>query len=127
MLKQADKTFREIAKYAYALNQSRARIVMDPIYEAVCAFVLRDVKPGALLMSEQVSTTLYLDYRAKSRELQYYIEDWDFSQAQPELLSPRQRLMMHTVALGETSGSAVADGFLRAFRTDPELAAFFGT
>ena len=35
--------------------------------------------------------------------------------------------MMHTVALGETSGAAVSDGFLRAFRTNPELAAFFGT
>src|SRR6478609_5892384 len=50
-----------------------------------------------------------------------------FPQAKPELLTPRQRQMMHTVALGETSGSAVADSFLRYFRTNPELAAFFGT
>ena len=35
--------------------------------------------------------------------------------------------MMHTVTLGETSGSAVADGFLRTFRSHPELAAFLGT
>src|SRR6185436_17405542 len=63
----------------------------------------------------------------QSRKLQYFVEDWDWSEARPELLTARQRQMMHTVALGETSGAAVADGFLRAFRTDPELAAFFGT
>ena len=127
VMSAADRTFRDVAKYAYALNQSKARVVMDPVYEAVCAGVLRGVKPNPLLMSEEVSKTLYLDYRAKSRTLQYFIEDWDFAEARPELLTPRQRLMMHTVALGETSGSAVADSFLRAFRTDPELAAFFGT
>lgn len=123
----ADGRFRDVAKYAYALNQTRARYVMDPMYEAVCAYVLRGVEPNPLLMQERVSSSLYLDYRARSRTLQYFIEDWDFNEARPELLTPRQRIMMHTVALGETSGSAVADGFLRAFRTDPELAAFFGT
>ncbi len=123
----ADRSLRELAKYAYALNQSRARLLMDPVYDAVCAGVLRGVEPSPLLMGERVSKNLYLDYRSASRKLMWFIEDVDFDEARPELLPPRQRLMMHTVALGETSGSAVADGFLRAFRTHPELAAFFGT
>lgn len=114
--------------WAYALNQSRAKVVMDPIYLAVAKRLLRGTSgPSAKLMSEQFPQNLYVPYRAQSRRLQYFIEDWDWSQAQPELLTPRQRQMMHTVALGETSGAAVSDGFLRAFRTNPELAAFFGT
>lgn len=124
----ADKTFRSLAKYAYALNQSRAKVLMDPIYEAVAAVLLRGNPPlHHRLQSQSFPENLYLEYRGLSRKLQYFIEDWDFSLAKPELLTPRQRQMMHTVALGETSGSAVADGFLRAFRTQPELAAFFGT
>jgi hypothetical protein len=126
-LAQSENAFREVAKYAYAMNQSRARFVMDPIYEAVCAWVLKDVKPNPLCMEEKVSDSLYIDYRKASRKLQYFIEDWNFDEARPDLLTPRQRIMMHTVALGETSGSAVADSFLRSFRTHPELAAFFGT
>src|SRR5689334_23770919 len=49
-------------------------------------------------------------------KLQYFVEDWDWSEARPDLLTARQRQMMHTVALGETSGAAVSDGFLRSFR-----------
>jgi hypothetical protein len=113
---------------AYAWNQSRAKILMDPIYMAVAKRVLpRSTPLGTKLRAETFAENLYLPYRAQSRKLQYFIEDWDWSAARPELLTPRQRQMMHTVALGETSGSAVADGFLRSFRTNPELAAFFGT
>lgn len=114
--------------WAYALNQSRAKVVMDPIYLAVAKRLLRGTSgPSEKLLREKFPSNLYVPYRAQSRRLQYFIEDWDWSAARPELLTPRQRQMMHTVALGETSGSAVSDGFLRAFRTDPELAAFFGT
>lgn len=123
-----EKLFRRSAMWAYALNQSRAKVIMDPIYLAVAKRLLRGTEgPSAKLRAETFPTNLYFPYRAQSRRLQYFIEDWDWSEARPELLTPRQRQMMHTVALGETSGSAVADGFLRAFRTNPELAAFFGT
>jgi hypothetical protein len=120
--------FRRSAMWAYALNQSRAKVLMDPIYLATAKVLLRGTNlPSTKLMTEEFAPNLYLPYRALSRKLAYWIEDWDFTQARPDLLTPRQRQMMHTVALGETSGSAVADGFLRSFRTNPELAAFFGT
>jgi hypothetical protein len=123
-----EKLFRRSAMWAYALNQSRAKVVMDPIYLATAKVLLRGTKqPSTKLMAEKFAPNLYLPYRALSRKLSYWIEDWDFGEARPELLTSRQRQMMHTVALGETSGSAVADGFLRSFRTNPELAAFFGT
>jgi hypothetical protein len=123
-----DQAFRNVAKYAYALNQGPARFLMDPIYDALCAKLVPDSVPLSKGIQEaELGGNLYFKFRAQHRRLHYYIEDWDFAQADPSLLTPRQRQMMHTVALGETSGSAVADGFLRAFRTDPELAAFFGT
>lgn len=123
-----EKAFRRSAMWAYALNQSRAKVVMDPIYLAVAKRLLRGTSgPSTKLLKERFAENLYFPYRAQSRKLQYFIEDWDWSEARPELLTQRQRQMMHTVALGETSGSAVSDGFLRAFRTNPELAAFFGT
>lgn len=122
-----EKLFRRSAMWAYALNQSRAKVVMDPIYLAVARRLLRGTDgPSAKLLAERFPSNLYFPYRAQSRKLQYFIEDWDWSEARPDLLTPRQRQMMHTVALGETSGAAVSDGFLRAFRTMPELAAFFG-
>lgn len=123
-----EATFRKAASYVYALNQSPAKIVFDPIYQLVSARLLSgDIPISDRLRAAKFPDNLYLDYRRHSRKLQYHVEDWDFSAARPELLTPRQREMMHTVALGETSGTAVADGFLRAFRTHPELAAFFGT
>ncbi|MFN7133163.1 MAG: acyl-ACP desaturase [Myxococcales bacterium] len=127
-LKLAEKAFRTTARYAYAINQSRAKVVFDPIYYAVASTLLRGDPPlSERLRATRIEDNLFFAYRTQSRRLQYYIEDWDFSEARPELLTQRQRQMMHTVALGETSGAAVADGFLRAFRTMPELAAFFGT
>jgi hypothetical protein len=123
-----DRSFRWTAQWAYALNQSRAKVVMDPLYLGMSRWLLRRTRgPSAQLMRRTFAPNLFLQYRTQSRRLQYFIEDWDFAQARPELLTPRQRQMMHTVALGETSGAAVSDGFLRAFRTNPELAAFFGT
>ena len=93
--------------WAYALNQSRAKVVMDPIYLGVAKLLLRDTPgPSEKLQNETFASNLFFPYRALSRKLQYFIEDWDFSEAQPELLTPRQRQMMHTVALGETSGWA---------------------
>jgi len=122
-----DTGFRRAAMWAYAMNQSRAKVVMDPIYLAVARRLLEGTSgPSARLMNETFPNNLYVPYRAQSRKLQYFIEDWDWSEARPELLTKRQRQTMHTVALGETSGAAVSDGFLRAFRTEPELAAFFG-
>lgn len=127
-LASAETAFRKTAMLAYAYNQSRAKVVFDPIYLTVARRILPAKTPlSAKLAGERFDENLFLAYRAQSRKLAYYVEDWDWSQAKPELLTPRQRQMMHTVALGETSGSAVADSFLRSFRTNPELAAFFGT
>lgn len=124
----AGKSMRTAAMYAYAFNQSRAKVLTDPLYLAVSKLLLRgDVPLHPRLASAKFPSNLYLAYRAQSRRLAYFIEDWDFDEARPELLTARQRQMMHTVTLGETSGAAVSDGFLRAFRTSPELAAFFGT
>jgi hypothetical protein len=123
-----EKVFRQSAMWAYALNQSRLKVVMDPIYLAVAKRLLRGTNgPSERLVRESFPPNLFFPYRAQSRKLQYFVEDWDWTEARPDLLTSRQRQMMHTVALGETSGSAVSDGFLRAFRTHPELAAFFGT
>ena len=122
-----ESTFRTAAKYLFAVNQSRAKVVTDPIYLAVATRLLPDDLPlSSRLAATRFEGNLFLEYRTRSRKLEYFVEDWDFAEARPELLTPRQRQMMHTVALGETSGAAVADGFLRAFRTLPELAAFFG-
>jgi hypothetical protein len=124
---ELQKTLRSAGTYVYALNQSRAKVLLDPVYELVAAAMLRGEPPlNPRLAEKKYGEVLFLDYRAKSRKLAYWIEDWDFTRARPELLTPRQRAMMHTVALGETSGAAVGDGFLRAFRTIPDLAAFFG-
>lgn len=123
-----ERGFRRAAAYVFAVNQSAAKVVLDPIYETVASTMLRgDIPISEKLRAEKFPENLYFEYRVRARKLEYHIEDWDFSQARPELLTPRQRQMMHTVALGETSGSAVADGFLRSFRALPELAAFFGT
>jgi hypothetical protein len=120
-------SLRAAARYVYAVNQSPVKVVLDPIYEGVAATLLRGTdQPSAELMKKTFPENLFFEYRERSRKLQYFIEDFDFSQARPDLLTPRQRRMMHTVTLGETSGAAVADGFLRAFRTMPEVAAFFG-
>jgi hypothetical protein len=125
MLEQA---FRSAARLVYAFNQSPAKVVFDPIYFNVARALMRGNIPLSKKLKERkFPPNLFLAYRSQSRKLEYHIEDWDFSQARPDLLTKRQRDMMHTVALGETSGAAVADGFLRAFRTNPELAAFFGT
>jgi hypothetical protein len=121
-------TFRAAARFVSAINQSRAKLVLDPIYYAVASSLVRDSTPcSRQLLEKDLRDNLYLKYRSQSRKLDYWIEDWDFSSARPELLTARQRAMMHTVALGETSGAAVAASFLKAFRTNPELAAFFGT
>ncbi len=128
MIAELQKTLRTAGTYLYAFNQSPAKVVLDPIYELVAAGLLRgDVPLHPKLREKVFGEVLFLDYRAQSRKLAYFIEDWDFTQARPELLTQNQRAMMHTVALGETSGAAVGDGFLRAFRTIPDLAAFFGT
>lgn len=123
-----DSALRATARYVYAFNQSRAKVVLDPIYSLVSARLLAGEIPlSPRLAAAKFPDNLFLDYRQYSRKLHYHVEDWDFSAARPELLTARQREMMHTVALGEASGAAVGDGFLRAFRTHPELAAFFGT
>lgn len=127
-LSSLEKQFRASARWVYAFNQSRAKVVLDPIYYAVASRLLpKDTPLSARLVAAKIPRNLFPSFRAQSRKLQYFIEDWDFSEARPELLTERQRHMMHTVALGETSGAAVGDGFLRAFRSSPELAAFFGT
>jgi hypothetical protein len=116
------------ARYLFAYNQTPARHLLDPMYRLVSrALVGGKVPLSKALAERKYADNLYEGYRARSRKLQYYIEDWDFSQARPELLTARERRVVHTTTLGETSGMAVSDGFLRAFRNSEELASFFGT
>lgn len=122
------KIIASAARYLFAINQSRAKIVLDPLYSAAARSLLRGSIPlSPQLKQRQYADNLYEAYRDTSRKLQYFIEDWDFSQARPDLLTARERSTVHTTTLGETSGMAVSDGFLRAFRTSTELACFFGT
>lgn len=117
-----------IARFLFAHNQSAAAVVLDPIYRLVSRATLRGAVPlSPRLADRHYPSDLYTPYRARARRLQYFIEDWDFDLARPELLTARERTVVHTITLGETSGMAVSDGFLRAFRTSPELASFFGT
>lgn len=124
----AEDGFKSIARYAYALNQGPAKAVLDPLYTSAAALIagFDEVPLSKALQEHRYPDDLFAPYRHTSRKTQYFIEDWSFADARPELLSPHQRRMLHTAALGETSGTAVSDGFLRAFRTDHELAAFFG-
>jgi len=115
-------------RYAFAYNQTRLRTLLDPIYTLVSRALLRDSVPcSKALMARTFEDNMYDAYRQRARKTQYFIEDWDFSQARPELLTSKERQFVHTTTLGETSGMAVSDGFLRAFRTSPELGPFFGT
>src|SRR5262245_36535581 len=123
----AEDAFKAIARYAYALNQGRAKPVLEPLYASAAALLTFDDVPlSKALAMHQYPSDLHAQYRTTARKTQYFVEDWNFSEARPELLSERQRRMVHVAALGETSGTAVSDGFLRAFRTSNELAAFFG-
>lgn len=122
-----EQGIRSVARYAYALNQGRAKIMLEPAYEATATWLLRgDVPLSEKLRAHAYPDDLYQQYRTNHRKTVYFVEDFDFSQARPELLTAHQRQMLHTSALGETSGTTVSDGFLRAFRTDHQLAAFFG-
>jgi len=117
-----------LARFAFAHNQGPARIVLDPIYRVVARSLLPAQLPlSSRLTAQRYDEDLYERYREQSRKLQYFVEDLDFTSARPDLLTERERAFVHTSTLGETSGMAVADGFLRAFRRSPELASFFGT
>jgi hypothetical protein len=73
MLAMLEKGFRRSAMWAYALNQSRAKVVMDPIYLGVAKTLLRGTRaPSEKLSSEKFPTNLYFPYRALSRRLQYF-------------------------------------------------------
>jgi hypothetical protein len=123
-----DRALATTARYAFAYNQTPARVLLDPLYGLVARALLRGDVPLTPRLAERVfPADLYEGYRERSRKLQYFIEDWDFAEARPELLTARQRGVVHTTTLGETSGMTVSDGFLRAFRTSTELASFFGT
>ncbi len=117
-----------VVRYAFAYNQTRLRAVLDPIYSLVSRALLRNSTPLSKgLAARRFEDNLYDGYRQRARKLQYFVEDWDFSEARPDLLTSQERRFVHTTTLGETSGMAVSDGFLRAFRTSPELGPFFGT
>ncbi len=123
-----DQVLSSTARYLFAYNQTPARLVLDPLYAMVARALLHGEVPlSPRLLAREYEDDLYVGYRERSRKLAYFIEDWEFSEARPELLTARQRGMVHTTTLGETSGMAVSDGFLRAFRRSTELASFFGT
>src|SRR5689334_15823158 len=93
----AEDTFKSVARWAYALNQGPAKVVLDPLYtSAALALTFEDVPLSKALAEHQYADDMYPQYRRTSRKLQYFVEDWDFSSAKPELLTQRQRLMLHT-------------------------------
>lgn len=119
---------RRGAQLVFAVNQSALAPAIDPLYRAAARVMLRPETPlSAELAAKTFPEDLFLEYRRRARKVQYFVEDLDFSRAQPERLTERQRRFVATTTLGETSGMAVSDGFLRAFRTSRELAPFFGT
>jgi hypothetical protein len=114
-------------RYVSSVNQTPlGATVLDPVYETAARTALRGIEPSAKLMEGDYSENLFFRYRGIAARVQYQIDSWDFTEARPELLTPRQRTLLHSVALGETSGFAVGAGFLRSFRNDPELGSFFG-
>lgn len=81
MPKLLEKAFRRSAMWAYALNQSRAKVVMDPIYLVIAKRLLRGTTgPSAKLLTERFPQNLYFPYRAQSRKLAYDkridIDEW---------------------------------------------------
>src|SRR5678815_2590060 len=68
----AQAVFRKSAMWAYAFNQSRAKVLMDPIYLAVARRILEKETPlSRKLASEKFEGNLFLAYRTQSRRLQY--------------------------------------------------------
>jgi hypothetical protein len=126
MLERAERILKAGLRQLSAVNQGPAKVVLDPMYETVAAAMLRGVKRSARLVATRYDDNLYFRYQQASRKLQWSIEDWDFSQARPELLPERQKAILHSFATGETSGFAVGAGFLHAFRSSQELGPFFG-
>jgi hypothetical protein len=67
-LAAAETTFRKSAMWAYAINQSRAKVVMDPIYMAVARRILPARTPlSPKLAAETFAWNLYLAYSTSSR------------------------------------------------------------
>lgn len=121
-----ERSFKGMLRYVSSVNQSRWKVVLDPLYETMAAAVLRDVPPSAELMAREFEDNHFFKYRAISAKVNYRIEDWNFDEARPELLTERQKRILHSFALGETSGFTVGAGFLSSFRNLPELGSFFG-
>jgi hypothetical protein len=121
-----ERGLKTALRYVSSVNQSRLKVVLDPIYETAATAVLRGVERSPELLAKRFDENLYFKYRDQSRRLTYSIDDWDFTDAKPELLTERQRRIVHSFAIGETSGFAVGAGFLSSFRNLPELGSFFG-
>lgn len=123
---QAERLLKAGLRYVSAVNQSRAKALLDPIYALAADALVREVPLSEKLRATRYEENLFFAYRETARKLAYSIDDWDWSQARPELLTARQRAFLHGSTIGETSGFAVGAGFLHAFRNDPELGSFFG-
>ncbi len=122
----AERAVKTLFRYGTAINQSRAKLVLDPIYEAAARELVKNVPLSPKLRASSFEQNLFPAYLASSARVRYDVHDWDFSAARPELLTSRQRAFVHSAALGETSGFAVGASFLSAFRNSPELGSFFG-
>ncbi len=122
---RADQALKTVFRYVSAVNQSRAKVVLDPAYELLANRMIDGVPLSKELRERQFEADLYPDYRKLSEKLRYNIDDWDFSDAKPQLLTPRQTELMETFATGESSFSTAA-GFLERFKRSEELVGFFG-
>jgi hypothetical protein len=123
---QVERLFKKGLRYSVAINQSPAKILLDPVYEAIGALLVNGRVPlSPRLAATRYEDNLYFKYRRNSRRVQWSIDDWNFREARPDLLTARQRALLHTFATGETSGFTVGASFLQSFRNSPELGAFF--
>lgn len=120
----AERTFKTAVRYVSAVNQSRAAVVLDPMYETIAAAVLTRVPISNELRSETIDPDLFPKYAQNYKKTQWSVDDLDFSQARPELLTERQRQLIHIFAGGESTFTAAAS-FLHAFRNHTELNSFF--
>jgi hypothetical protein len=121
-----ERSFKKALRYVSSVNQSRLKVVLDPIYEAAAASMLRGVSPSQELLEKRFEDNLYFKYKQTSSKVAWSIDDFDFDEARPDLLNERQRRIVHSFAMGETSGFTVGAGFLSSFRNLPELGSFFG-
>jgi hypothetical protein len=125
MLEAIERLVKAGIRYGVAVNQGPAKLLLDPLYEAVAARLVESVPLDPRLAATRYEDNLFFKYARNARRVQWSVHELDFRRARPERLTARQRALVHTFATGETSGFTVGASFLEAFRNSPELGSFF--